>query len=159
MSNTINSAINKVIHVKPAINRKRILRYAEKFPGVDTIVNEFFMRGPIKSQFPDQHPIDEAVTHAIAVYQSFVDEGLVRLAGKLSERDIIALLNVACDPMEMRFISASALVGAIADSVGAENFEDIPQVLQDLAKKLWELDSIEMAAVVDVTRQFWVRVA
>ena len=27
------------------------------------------------------------------------------------------------------------------------------------AWKLWELDSIEMAAVVDVTRQFWVRVA
>ena len=98
MSNTINSAINKVIHVKPAINRKRILRYAEKFPGVDTIVNEFFMRGPIKSQFPDQHPIDEAVTHAIAVYQSFVDEGLVRLAGKLSERSSGKPIRITHNP-------------------------------------------------------------
>lgn len=99
--------------------------------------------------------MDEAVSHAIAVYEQTVDEGLARLAGCLSEQNVYDLLNVMAGPADASHLQEGWLATAIADSVGAECTDQLPPQLRELACAIQGLDFLQLVAVVDLTRQFW----
>ena len=157
MKNYSNSNGNAVIPDTPAVNGKRIQGYATSAPGVGFLVNKFFSHCPTRTEFGDHHPIDETVTHAIAVYQSVVDEGLLSLAGKLTERDMSVILDAASCIPDVSYISASALLTRISITTDAETYEELPKVHRNLFKLLNELDFLERAALVDLARQYWGR--
>ena len=157
MKNDSNSNGNAVIPDTPAVNGKRIQQYATNVPGVGLLVNKFFIHCPTRTEFGDQHPIDETVTHAIAVYQSVVDEGLLRLAGKFTERDISVFLDAACGIPDAHYISATALLTRIANRTDEETYEELPKVHRDLFKIVNGLDFSERVALVDIARQYWGR--
>ena len=157
MKNDSDSKGTAVTPDTPAVNEKRIQQSATNLPGVGFLVNKFFIRCPTRTEFGDHHPIDETVTHAIAVYQSVVDEGLLRLAGKLTERNMSVFLDAASGILGVYYISATALLTRIANRTDAETYEELPQVHRDLFKIVNELDFIERVALVDIARQYWGR--
>ena len=157
MKDNSNSKGTEVTPDTPAVNGTRIQQYATNVPGVGFLVNKFFIHCPTRTEFGDHHPIDETVTHAIAVYQSVVDEGLLRLAGKLTERNMSFFLDAACGIPDVSYISSTALLTRIANTTDAETYEELPKVHQDLFEILNELDFIERVALVDLARQYWRR--
>ena len=157
MKDNSNSKGTEVTPDTPAVNEKRIQQSATTLPGVGFLVNKFFIHCPTRTEFGDHHPIDETVTHAIAVYQSVVDEGLLRLAGKLTERNMSVFLDAACGLLDVYYISATALLTRMANTTDTDTYEELPNVHRDLCKLLNELDFIERVALVDLARQYWGR--